>query len=90
MPKPVDDLVETLLSDPDFYPEKSEKEQKAVAYAIAWSQYNKKKKKKKSNKKNKKANTLNKLNKIIVSLEDSGFIKEAKILDSIFIRLAKK
>ena len=26
MPKPVHDLVDTLLDDPDFYPEKSEKE----------------------------------------------------------------
>jgi cation transport regulator ChaB len=50
MPKPVDDLVETLLSNPDFYPNKSEKEQKAIAFAIAWKQYNKpnKKRKKKS------------------------------------------
>lgn len=50
MPKPVDDLVETLLKNPDFYPEKSEKEQKAIAFAIAWKQYNKTKKKKKSRK----------------------------------------
>jgi cation transport regulator ChaB len=50
MPKPVDDLVETLLSNPDFYPDKSEKEQKAIAFAIAWKQYNKSNKKK-SNKK---------------------------------------
>ena len=41
MPKPVDDLVETLLSNPDFYPDKSEKEQKAIAFAIALKQYNK-------------------------------------------------
>ena len=47
MPKFVDDLVEELLSDPEFYPEKSEKAQKATAFAIAWSQYNKSKKKKK-------------------------------------------
>jgi hypothetical protein len=46
MPKPVDDLVETLLSNPDFYPDKSEKEQKAIAFAIAWKQYNKSNKKK--------------------------------------------
>lgn len=51
MPKFVDDLVEELLSDPKFYPEKSEKAQKATAYAIAWSQYNKSKKKKKTKKK---------------------------------------
>ena len=46
MPKPVDDLVETLLSNPDFYPDKSEKEQKAIAFAISWKQYNKSNKKK--------------------------------------------
>lgn len=46
MPKPVDDLVETLLSNPDFYPDKSEKEQKAIAFAIARKQYNKSNKKK--------------------------------------------
>ena len=45
MPKPVDDLVETLLKNPDFYPEKSEDEQKSIAFAIAWKQYNKSKKK---------------------------------------------
>jgi hypothetical protein len=48
MPKPVDDLVQTLLEKPDFYPEKSENEQKAIAFAIAWKQYNKTKKKRKS------------------------------------------
>ena len=50
MPKPVDDLVETLLSNPDFYPNKSEKEQKAIAFAIAWKQYNKSSKKKRKKK----------------------------------------
>jgi hypothetical protein len=44
MPKEVDDLVKELLADPDFYPEKSEKAQEATAWAISWSQYNKKKK----------------------------------------------
>jgi hypothetical protein len=47
MPKEVDDLVKELLSNPDFYPEKSEKAQEATAWAISWSQYNKKNKKKK-------------------------------------------
>ena len=51
MPKEVDDLVKELLADPDFYPEKSEKAQEATAWAISWSQYNKKKKKKKNKKK---------------------------------------
>lgn len=50
MPKPVDDLVETLLSNPDFYPNKSGKEQKAIAFAIAWKQYNKSSKKKRKKK----------------------------------------
>ena len=50
MPKSVDDLVETLLSNPDFYPNKSEKEQKAIAFAIAWKQYNKSSKKKRKKK----------------------------------------
>ena len=50
MPKPVDDLVETLLSNPDFYPNKSGKEQKAIAFAIAWKQYNKSSKKKRNKK----------------------------------------
>lgn len=54
MPKPVDDLVETLLSNPDFYPDKSEKEQKAIAFAIAWKQYNKSNKKKSKKKSSKK------------------------------------
>lgn len=51
MPKEVDDLVKELLADPDFYPEKSEKAQEATAWAISWSQYNKKKKKNKNKKK---------------------------------------
>jgi hypothetical protein len=34
------------MNDPDFYPEKSEKEKDAVAWAIAWSKHNKSKKKK--------------------------------------------
>lgn len=50
MPKPVDDLVETLLKNPDFYPEKSEKQQKSIAFAIAWKQYNASKVKKKRRK----------------------------------------
>lgn len=51
MPKEVDDLVKELLADPDFYPEKSKKAQEATAWAISWSQFNKKKKKKKNKKK---------------------------------------
>jgi hypothetical protein len=48
MPKKVDDLVKKLLADPDFYPEKSEKEQEAIAWAIAYSKNKSKKKSKKS------------------------------------------
>lgn len=58
MPKPVDDLVETLLSNPDFYPNKSGKEQKAIAFAIAWKQYNKSSKKKRNKKRNKKSSEI--------------------------------
>jgi len=47
MPKPVDDLVETLLDDPKFYPEKEKKDRESTAWAIAYSQYNKRKKRKK-------------------------------------------
>lgn len=48
MPKPVDDLVQTLLDDPKFYPEKDKDDRESTAWAIAYSQYNKKKQKKKS------------------------------------------
>lgn len=85
MPKPVDDLVKTLLEDPKFYPEKPEKEQKAIAYAIAWSNYKKNKKKKKTKKK-----SLSVLNKVIVALEDVGLIKEAVNLHNVFLRVASK
>jgi hypothetical protein len=61
MPKPVDDLVETLLSNPDFYPDKSEKEQKAIAFAIALKQYNK------SNKKKTKKKSSNIINNIRIA-----------------------
>jgi cation transport regulator ChaB len=61
MPKPVDDLVETLLSNPDFYPDKSEKEQKAIAFAIAWKQYNK------SNKKKSKKKSSNIINNVRIA-----------------------
>jgi hypothetical protein len=61
MPKPVDDLVETLLSNPDFYPDKSEKEQKAIAFAIALKQYNK------SNKKKTKKKSSNIINNVMIA-----------------------
>ncbi len=72
MPKPVDDLVETLLKNPDFYPEKSEEEQKSIAFAISWKQYNKSKKKSK-----KKSSEI--LNNIKVA---SNLISYAKKLDA--------
>lgn len=46
MPKPVHDLVDKLLDNPDFYPEKSEEDRKSTAWAIAYSDYNKNKKRK--------------------------------------------
>ena len=48
MPAPVDKLHDELMSDPDFYPEKSDKEKDAIAWAISWSKHNKSKKKKKN------------------------------------------
>ncbi len=51
MPKPVDDLVTTLLDDPKFYPEKDKKDRESTAWAIAYSQYNKRKKPKTRKKK---------------------------------------
>ena len=50
MPAPVDKLHDELMSDPDFYPEKSDKQKDAIAWAIAWSKHNKKKKKSKTKK----------------------------------------
>jgi hypothetical protein len=77
MPKPVDDLVETLLKNPDFYPEKSEKEQKSIAFAIAWKQYNNSKKKKKSKKKS--SEILNNI-KIAYNLISYGHYQESDSL----------
>ena len=48
MPKPVHDMVDSLLEDPDFYPEKSKDDRESTAWAIAYSKFNKKKRKKKS------------------------------------------
>ena len=41
MPAPVDKLHDELMNDPDFYPEKSDKQKEAIAWAIAWSIHNK-------------------------------------------------
>ena len=43
MPKKVHDMVNEMLANPDFYPEKSKKQQEAIAWATAWSKYKKKK-----------------------------------------------
>ena len=82
MPKQVDEIVEALLSDPDFYPEKSEKQQKAIAFAIAWSQHNKKHKRKKE--------SLSSLNKIIQACENLGLQKEAEKLHQVFVKVAQQ
>ena len=81
MPKQVDEIVDALLSDGNFYPEKSEKQQKAITYAIAWSQYNKKNKRKKK--------SLSSLDKIIIACENLGLQKEADTLHQVFIKVAQ-
>ena len=81
MPKQVDEIVDALLSDGNFYPEKSEKQQKAIVYAIAWSQYNKKNKRKKK--------SLSSLDKIIIACENLGLQKEADTLHQVFIKVAQ-
>lgn len=88
MPKKVDEIHDALIEDPEFYPEKSEKEQEALAWAIAWSKYNKSNKKKK--KKSKRKSSIELLNKVITALEDSGHIKEAETLHDVFIKLSNK
>jgi len=45
MPKKVHDMVDKMLDNPDFYPEKSKKDQESIAWAIATKNYKKKKKK---------------------------------------------
>lgn len=47
MPKPVHDLVDKLLDNPDFYPEKSKEDRESTAWAIAYSNFNKRKKRNK-------------------------------------------
>ena len=92
MPKPVHDMVNKMLADPSFYPEKSEKQQKAVAWAIAWSQYKKKKKRKKKSDYgfgNERLAELKQLDFEIDLLENHGLTKEASILNDRFIRLSQ-
>lgn len=81
MPAQVDKLHDKLKADPDFYPEKSEKEQDAIAWAIAYSQYNKKKKKKKKSKK--KSDSLNHILRVANYLDEIGNVEFADILDEI-------
>jgi hypothetical protein len=50
MPAPVDKLHDELMNDPDFYPDKTDKQKDAIAWAIAWSKHNKNKKKKSTKK----------------------------------------
>ena len=45
MPKPVHDMVDKMLADESFYPEKSKKAREDTAWAIAYSKYKKRKKK---------------------------------------------
>ena len=87
MPKKVDEIHDALIEDPNFYPEKSEKEQESLAWAIAWSKYNKSNKKKK--KKSKRKSFIEKLNKVITALEDNGYIKEADVLHNVFIKVSQ-
>ena len=45
MPKPVHDMVDKMLADESFYPNKSKEDRESTAWAIAYSKYNKRKKK---------------------------------------------
>lgn len=45
MPKPVHDMVEKMLKNESFYPDKSEEDRESTAWAIAYSKFNKRKKK---------------------------------------------
>lgn len=85
MPKFVDDLANKLKEDPDFYPEKSDKQREGIAWAVAWSQF----KKKKSKKKSKRKSNLELLNKVITALEDNNFNKEAQDLHKVFLKLSQ-
>jgi hypothetical protein len=92
MPKPVHDMVNKMLANPDFYPEKSEKQQKAIAWATAWSQYKKKKKRKKKSDYgfgNERLAELQQLDYEIDLLESHGLTKEASVLNDKFIRLSQ-
>ena len=85
MPKVVHDLVDKLLADPDFYPEKSEKEQEAIAWAIANSKHNKKKGKSRKNKAN--ADAINTIVSYGKKLEANSNFHEADALIRIAVNL---
>jgi hypothetical protein len=90
MPKPVDDMVNEMLADPDFYPEKSEKQQEAIAWATAWSQYKKMRKKKSDyGFGNERLSELQQLDSEINLLELHGLNKAASVLNDRFIRLSQ-
>jgi hypothetical protein len=91
MPKPVDDMVDSMLADKSFYPEKSKDDRESTAWAIAYSQYNKRRKKKKSSVQHsavRKAE-LKQLHRDITLLENNNKHKEAEILNNKFTRLAQ-
>jgi hypothetical protein len=91
MPKPVDDMVDSMLADKSFYPKKSKDDRESTAWAIAYSQYNKSRKNKKSSVQHsavRKAE-LNQLHRDITLLENNNKHKEAEILNSKFTRLAQ-
>ena len=81
MPKKVDEIHDALIADPNFYPDKSDKQKESIAWAIAWSKMKNKKKKRKKK-------SMNMLNKIITALEEKGFEKEASTLHDIFIKIS--
>lgn len=91
MPKKVHDMVNEMLDNPDFYPEKSKKQQEAIAWATAWSNFKKKKRKKKSDYGfgNERLAELKQLDHEIKLLEDHGFNKSASILNEKFMKLAQ-
>ena len=85
MPKVVHDFVDKLIADPDFYPEKSEKEQEAIAWAIANSKHNKKKGK--SRKKKANADVIDTIVSYGKKLEANSNFYEADALIRIAVNL---
>jgi len=81
MPKKVDEIHDALIADPEFYPDKSDKQKESIAWAIAWSKFKKTKKRKKK--------SINELNKVITALEEKGFEKEASALHEIFLKISQ-